>query len=161
VRQNKQSNKRVHFSELTKPPKPILHETPETEFKFGMNIIFKDGNGKSEHVVYKGATASGLKHVIRRIDSSQSNVDQSHLPFINQIGYKNIPQMPLDYCHEVGIGITQEKEQRLACPRALTPQQQELMSWHHSLYHLPFNGILMLAKWGYLILTKNHVKTSG
>ncbi len=72
VPQNKQSNKRVCFSESTKPPKPILHETPEIEFKLGMNIIFKDGTEKSEHVIYEGATASasGLKHVIRRIDGS-------------------------------------------------------------------------------------------
>ncbi len=68
MHQNKQSNKRVHFSKSTKPPKPILHVTPEIEFKLGMNFIFKDGTGKSEHVVYKGATASGLKHVIRRIE---------------------------------------------------------------------------------------------
>ncbi len=70
VHQNEQSNKRVCFSKSTKPPKPILHETPEIEFKLGMNIIFKDGTGKSKHVVYKGATANGLKHVIRRIDGS-------------------------------------------------------------------------------------------
>ncbi len=50
----------------------------------------------------------------------------------------------------MGIGITQEQAQRLACPQALTPQQQVLMSWHHCLYHLPFNRILMLAKQGYL-----------
>ena len=35
-------------------------------------------------------------------------------------------------------------------PRALSPQQQELMSWHHSLYHLPFHRIFMLAKHEYL-----------
>ncbi len=70
VHQNEQSNKRICLSKSTKPPKPILHETPEIEFKLGMNIIFKDGTGKSEHVVYEGATASGLKQVIRRIDSS-------------------------------------------------------------------------------------------
>ncbi len=58
--------------------------------------------------------------------------------------------MTLDYCKEVGIGITQEQAQQLACPQALTPQHQELMSWHHPLYHLPFNRILMLAKHGYL-----------
>jgi hypothetical protein len=97
-----------------------------------MIIIFKDGTEKSEHVVYKGSTANGLKHIIRRIDGSQSNIDQSHLSFTNQIGFENIPQMPLDYCKEVGIVITQEQAQQLACPRALTPpQQQELMSWHH------------------------------
>ncbi len=91
-----------------KPPKPILHETPEIEFKLGMNIIFKDGTGKSAHVVYKGATANGLKHMIRRIDGSWSNIDQSHLSFTNQILFGNIPQTPLDYCNKVGIGITQE-----------------------------------------------------
>jgi hypothetical protein len=53
-----------------------------------MNIIFKDGTGKSEHVINKGATANGLKQVIRHIDGSQSNVDQSHTSFTNQIGFE-------------------------------------------------------------------------
>jgi hypothetical protein len=57
-----------------------------------MNNILKDGTGKYEHVFYKGATANGLKHVIRRIAGSQSNVDQSHLSFTNRIGFENIPQ---------------------------------------------------------------------
>jgi hypothetical protein len=70
VRQNEKSNKRVHFSKSTKPPKPILYESPEIEFRLGMNIIFKDGAGKSKHAVFKGATASGVKHILRRIDSS-------------------------------------------------------------------------------------------
>jgi hypothetical protein len=68
VHQNEQPNKCVSFSKSTKLPKPILHETPEIEFKLGMNIIFKDGTGNSKHVVYKGATASWLKHLIRHID---------------------------------------------------------------------------------------------
>ncbi len=33
VHQSKQSNKHVCFSESMKPPKPIMHETPEIEFK--------------------------------------------------------------------------------------------------------------------------------
>jgi hypothetical protein len=70
VHQSEQSNNRVCSSKSTKPPKPILHETPEIEFKLGMNIMFKDGTGKSEYVVYEGATANGLKHIIRRIDGS-------------------------------------------------------------------------------------------
>ncbi len=89
-----------------------------------MDIIFKYGTGKSEHVVYKEATASGLKHVLRCIDGSWSHVDKSNLSLINQIGFENIPQMPLNYCQEAGIGISQEQAQQLACPRALTPQQQ-------------------------------------
>ncbi len=43
VHQNEQSNKRICFIKSTKPPIPILHETPEIEFNLGMNIIFKDG----------------------------------------------------------------------------------------------------------------------
>ncbi len=43
VCQNEQSNKRVCFSKSTKPPQPILHKTPEIEFKLGMNIILKKG----------------------------------------------------------------------------------------------------------------------
>jgi hypothetical protein len=74
-----------------------------------MSIILKDGTGKSKHVVYKGATANELKHVIRCNDSSQSNVDQSHLSFTNQIGYENIPQTPLNYCKEVGTALHRNK----------------------------------------------------
>jgi hypothetical protein len=58
------------FQQINKKPKPILHETSEIEFKLGMNIIFKDGTGKSEHVVYEGTTANELKHVIRGIEGS-------------------------------------------------------------------------------------------
>jgi hypothetical protein len=111
VHQNEQSIKHVCFRKSTKPPRPILHEIPEIEFKLGINIIFKDGTGKTEHVVYEVATASGLKHVISHIDGSQSNVDQSHLSLMNRIGFENNPQTPLDYCQEVGIGITQEQAQ--------------------------------------------------
>jgi hypothetical protein len=72
------------------------------------------------------------------------------LSLLNQIGFENIPKTPLKYCQELGIDISQEQAQRLAYPRALSPQQQEIMSWHHCLYHLPFDRIFMLAKRGYL-----------
>ena len=104
----------------------------------------------SENIVYKGATANGLKHIIRHADGTQSHVNQSHLSLLNQIGFKNIPKMLLDYCQGVGTGITQEQTQQLAYPRVLSPQQQELMSWHHCLYHLSFHRIFMMAKRGYL-----------
>ncbi len=68
VRMNNQIN--VFVSANKEIPKPILHETPEIEFKLGMNITFKDGTGKFKHVVYEGTTSNKLKHVIRRIDSS-------------------------------------------------------------------------------------------
>jgi hypothetical protein len=54
VHQNTNSNKCVCFNESTKPPTPLLHETPDLDFTLGMNIIFKSGTGMPEHVVYKG-----------------------------------------------------------------------------------------------------------
>ena len=100
----------------------------------------------SENVVYEGVTSNGLEHIIRHVDGTRSHVDQCHLSLLNQIGFENIPKTPLDYCQEVGIGISQEQAQRLAYPRTLSPQQQELMSWHHRLYHLHFSQLFQLAR---------------
>ena len=68
--QTKNPNKPVCFSELTKPPKPIPHETPDMDFKLGMTITFKSGTGMSENVVYKGDTSNGLKHIIRHVNGT-------------------------------------------------------------------------------------------
>jgi hypothetical protein len=68
--QNKNPNKRVRFSESTKLPKPILHETPDMNFMLGMTITFKSGTGMSENVVNKGATSNGLKHINRHVDGT-------------------------------------------------------------------------------------------
>ncbi len=68
--QTKNPNKCVRFSESTKPPKPILHETPDMDFKLGMTITFNSGTGMSENVVYEGATSNGLKHIIRHVDGT-------------------------------------------------------------------------------------------
>ena len=38
----------------------------------------------------------------------------------------------------------------MARPEVLSPVQQELMSWHHILYHMPFRMIFRLAKLGIL-----------
>ncbi len=106
------SNKRVHFIGSTKPPTPIPHETPDLDFTLGMKIIFKNGAGKSKHIVYKEATANGLKHVTRHVDGTQSHVDQSHLSLLNQIGFKHILKTSLVYCQEADVGISHEQAQQ-------------------------------------------------
>ena len=52
-----------------------------------------------------------------------------------------------------------EESEALAQPRILTPVQQELMNWHHCLYHLSFPKIFCLAKKGYLL--KGLLKCKG
>ena len=52
--------------------------------------------------------------------------------------------------NEVGTGLTLQEAQALAWPRNLYPLQQELMSWHHRLYHLPFRILFRLSSMGFL-----------
>ena len=78
------------------------------------------------------------------------NVHDAHLRLTLQADLSNIPRTPLDYCKEVGKGISKEEAEILARPQILSPIQQELMDWHHRLYHLSFSKIFRLAEAGYL-----------
>ena len=115
-----------------------------------MSLSFYDGRGNSEMVIYKGVMHDGLTHTIRRKDGTWLHVHDTHLRLKLQADLSNIPKTPLDYCKEVGQGISKEEAEALARPRVLTPVQQELMDWHHRLYHLSFPKIFRLAKKGYL-----------
>jgi hypothetical protein len=48
----------------------------------------------------------------------------------------------------VGKVISKEEAEALACPRILSPVQQELMDWNHRLYHLSFLKIFVSPKKG-------------
>ena len=50
----------------------------------------------------------------------------------------------------MGTGLTLPESQDIARLTALSPVQQELMNWHHRLYHLPFRHIFRLAILGIL-----------
>ncbi len=134
------------------PPQPSLLTipTPIISFELGMSLSFYDGTGQAETVVYKGVMPDGLTHTVRRKDGTRLNVHDAHLCLKMQADLTNIPRTPLDYCKEIGQGISKEEAKALACPRLLTPVQQELMDWHHCLYHLCFPKIFRLAEKGYL-----------
>ena len=68
-------------------------------------------------------------------------VHYSNLHLLDQTDLLNIPSTPLDYRKEVGKGLSYP----------LYPLQQELTSWHHRLYHLPFKNIFLLARDGRLL----------
>ncbi|EJK58187.1 hypothetical protein THAOC_21711, partial [Thalassiosira oceanica] len=130
-------------------------------YKLGTSVLFKPGNGNiPERVVYEGASADGKIHFIRHKNNERSTTASSNLSLFNQADLTNVPRSPMDYCQEVGKGISQEEAQRLACPRVLTPLQQELLSWHYRLYHLPFGKIFRMCELGYLprrlLACKNH-----
>ena len=124
--------------------------TPSSDFVLGRSLLFKDGKGVNELVVYEGASSDGQFHTIRKADGTKCVTPESHLRLKSQPDLSNIPSTPLDYCKEVELGISKEEAQALAYPRVLSPSQQELMSWHHRLYHLPFWRMFQLASKGYL-----------
>ena len=131
-------------------PSPLPHRTDGSSFELGMSLSFYDGRGNSEMVVYKGVMPDGLTHTVRRKNGIRLHVHNAHLRLKLQVDLSNIPKTPLDYCKEVGQGISKEEAEALARPRVLTPVQQELMDWHHRLYHLSFPKIFRLAEKGYL-----------
>ncbi len=86
-----------------------------TDFELGMNVVYKDGKGNNKAMVYEGET-NDRKHIIHLKNSTKLNVANSHLVFIQQMDMGNIPSTPLDYCKEVGTGLTKEEAQRLSRP---------------------------------------------
>ncbi len=115
-----------------------------------MSLSYNDGCGNSEVVVYEGVLPDGLTHTVRRQDGTRLQVHDAHLRLTLQADFSNIPKTPLDYCKEAGKGISKEEAETLARPRILTPIQQDLMDWHHRLYHLSFPKIFRLAEKGHL-----------
>ena len=121
--------------------------TPDTDFQLGQDVLFTDGKGSQARVVYKGAMLDGLWHTLCREDGSSIVTPASHLSFLDQPDFSNMPSTPLDYRKEIGTGISKEAAQELAYPCVLTPSQQELLSWHTRLYHLSFTRFFQLARW--------------
>ncbi|KAL7546945.1 LOW QUALITY PROTEIN: hypothetical protein ACHAWF_014538, partial [Thalassiosira exigua] len=131
----------------TKAPRPSpLPPAQDKDFELGQSIVFNDGADKIGAVICEGASEGGMVHTVRHKDGHKSVVHDHHLTHQHQMSMTNIPATPLDYCKEVGKSLSKEEAQRLARPRTLSPIQQELMSWHHRLYHLPFHKIFQLAK---------------
>jgi hypothetical protein len=56
----------------------------------------------------------GLHHTIQRKDGTKLNAHDFHLRLKHQPDLSNIPSTPLEYCKEVGSGITKEEAEQLA-----------------------------------------------
>jgi hypothetical protein len=122
-------------------PSMSTHRTDGSSFELDMSLSFYDGRGNSEMVIYEGVMPDGLTHTICRKDGTRLHVHDAHIRLKLQADLSNIAKAPLDYCKEVGKGISKEEAEALARPHVLTPVQQELMDWHHRLYHLSFPKI--------------------
>ena len=115
-----------------------------------MNLLCFCGNKEKETLVYEGASVDGILHTIRLKDNTKISVYDINIQLLDQPSFLNMPNTPLDYRNEVGTGLTLDEAQDLAIPSTLSPLQQEFMSWHHRLYHLPYRIIFCLASLSFL-----------
>ena len=115
-----------------------------------MDLTYRDVLGNSVALVHEGASSDRLTHTIRLEYGSNIQIHNSNLQLIDQPDFSNLPKTPLDYSNEVGTGLKLQEAQVLVRPHTLYPLQQELMSWHRHLYHLPFCIIFRLASMGFL-----------
>ena len=100
--------------------------------------------------VYEGVSEDGTKHIICLSNGVKVSTNSSYIRLTGQLTLSHLPSTPLDYYKEVGKGLSMEEASCLAMPRQLSPLQQELLSWHYRLYHLPFYRLFRLAELGYL-----------
>ena len=71
-----------------------------------MDLVYCDGQGKNESVLYEGTSADGLVYTVRLSKCTKIAVHDSNLQLLEQPDYTNIPQTPLEYRNEVGVGMS-------------------------------------------------------
>ena len=117
-------------------------------FQLVINLMYRNIQDKNITVVYDGASGDVLLHIARFKDGEKLTVHNSNLQLLDQPDLSNMPKTPLDYRNEVGTGILLEEAQSLARPLTISHLQQELMNWHHLLYHLPYSTLFRLTSIG-------------
>ena len=70
-----------------------------------MDLLYFNGEGKSVTLVYEGASANDILHIIRLKDGKKINVYDSNLQLIDQPNFSNMPKTLLEYRNKVGTGI--------------------------------------------------------
>ena len=128
------------------PTEASTKDHPSESFELGMSLSYYDGKGKSEILVYKGASPDDLSCTIWIQDGTRVVVYDSHLGLKLQPDISNIPSTPMAFINEVNVGISKLDPQTLATSCIITTIQHEIMGWHHRMYHLSFPKIFRLAE---------------
>jgi len=152
TRISRQYNDTVHYafsSAHTVSPEPSrIAPPPVTPFTLGDEYIYHDGNGRSEACVYEGESVEG-NHILRKSDGTKVITPASHIQEFNQPTITNVPTTPLEYCQEIK-NLSPDQLKKIVYPRKLSPIQQEFLSWHNRLFHMPFYRMYKLIKMGVL-----------
>ena len=136
---------------------PQVTPSQDSPFTLGEEVLYSDGEGNTSAVIYEGESVNG-NHIIRDEHGNRIVTPAPHLKAFEQPDLTNVPRTPLDYCQEIK-DISPEELKELVYPRQLSPVQQEFLSWHNRLFHMPFGQMYKLAKLG--ILPKRFMKCTN
>jgi len=119
-------------------------------FLQGMKLRYNDGNGTRDVVYFLGVDfidGMQLKCTIRLSDDSTKLVDPETLDFIDNPDVAIIPQTAEDYCRDAA-NLKPSDLEHILNPVALSPLQEEMLSYHYRLHHEPFPKLITLAQKG-------------
>jgi hypothetical protein len=119
-------------------------------FLEGMKLILNDGSGIKSVVNFIGVELSGgtrQKFKVFNNDSTTNLVDPQMLHFLENPDIASVPQASDDYCRECEA-VSKEDLKHVLNPQSLSPFQEEMMSYHIKLHHLPFPKLIELAEKG-------------
>jgi len=88
-----------------------------------------------------------LKCEVKMSDDTVILVDPETLNFIENPDIASIPQTSEEYCLEFK-NIEPLQIAHLLSPQSLSPLQEELMSYHNQLHHLPWPKLMTMAEDG-------------
>ncbi len=115
-----------------------------------MQLQYNDGQGTCNIVVFLGADFTEnmqLKCEVKMSIDTVIVVDPVTLNFIENPDIASIPQTSEEYCLEFEK-IKPLQIEHLLSPQSLSPLQEELMSYHNQLHHLPWPKLMTMAEQG-------------
>jgi hypothetical protein len=121
-----------------------------TSFLQGMKLLYNDGSGTKDLVTFLGVDYvedMQLKCQVQLSDGSKVLVYPEMLNYIENPDIASIPQTSDDYCRDCQ-NIQPDDIKHILDPKPLSPLQEEMMSYHYRLHHLPFPKLIALAERG-------------
>ncbi len=131
---------------------PSNDDSLNGDFKKDDDVYYRQGNGNNCQARYlHSVDKNGAQlHAIRLESGELIETPAAHITHLEQPDITNIPTNIPTYCQEVEKGLTPAGIAAIARPQSLSPLQQEFLSRHNRLYHMPFHRMIQLSKNGSL-----------
>jgi hypothetical protein len=116
----------------------------------GIQLRFNDGSGTRDVVTFIGTDFVDdmqIRYKVKLSNDTVILVDPETLNFIKNPDIASIPETVEDYNPE-SKNISPLQLQNLLFPKSLSPLQEEMLSHHNWLHHMPFPKFIVMAQQG-------------